>query len=36
MTGVLAITAGFLIIAGLLGIVHGLQRQTPRAASRRQ
>jgi tight adherence protein B len=35
VTGILAITAGLLIIAGLLAIVHGLQRQTPRSASRR-
>jgi tight adherence protein B len=35
MSGVLAITAGLLIISGLLGIVVGLQRQTPRTASRR-
>ena len=35
MTGILAITAGLLIIAGLLGVVSGLQRRTPRASSRR-
>jgi tight adherence protein B len=35
MSGVLAITAGLLIISGLLGIAVGLQRQTPRTASRR-
>jgi tight adherence protein B len=35
MSGVLAITAGLLIISGLLGIVVGLQRQTPRTATRR-
>ncbi|HZL75570.1 MAG TPA: hypothetical protein VFB83_09360 [Propionibacteriaceae bacterium] len=35
MSGVLAIAAGLLIIGGLLGIVCGLQRQTPRPASRR-
>ena len=31
----LAITAGLLIIGGLLGIVSGLRRQAPRASSRR-
>jgi tight adherence protein B len=35
MSGILAITAGLLIIGGVLGIASGLQRQTPRAASRR-
>jgi tight adherence protein B len=35
VTGILAITAGLLIIAGLLGVVSGLQRRTPRASSRR-
>ncbi|HET6758716.1 MAG TPA: type II secretion protein F, partial [Propionibacteriaceae bacterium] len=35
MSGVLAITAGLLIIGGLLGIVSGSRRQTPRASSRR-
>ena len=35
MSGVLAITAGLLISGGLLGIVCGLQQQTPRTASRR-
>jgi tight adherence protein B len=35
VTGILAITSGLLIIAGLLGILSGLQRRTPRASSRR-
>jgi tight adherence protein B len=35
MSGILAITAGLLIIGGVLGIASGLQRQTPRAANRR-
>jgi tight adherence protein B len=35
VSGVLAITAGLLIIGGLLGIVVGLQREAPRAAGRR-
>jgi len=35
VSGVLAITAGLLIIGGLLGIVVGLQRQASRMASRR-
>ena len=35
MSGMLAITAGLLIIGGVLGIVSGLQRRTPRASSRR-
>jgi tight adherence protein B len=35
MSGILAITAGLLIIGGVLGIASGLQRETPRAASRR-
>jgi tight adherence protein B len=34
VSGILATTAGLLIIGGLLGIASGLQRQTPRAASR--
>jgi tight adherence protein B len=36
VSGILAITAGLLIIGGVLGIASGLQRQTPRAASRRR
>ena len=35
MSGILAITAGLLIMAGLLGIVSGMRRQTRRGSSRR-
>jgi tight adherence protein B len=35
MNGMLAITAGLLIIGGMLGILTGLSRQAPRAARRR-
>jgi Flp pilus assembly protein TadB len=34
VSGILAITAGLLIIGGLLGIVSGCRRQIPRASSR--
>ena len=34
MTSILAITAGLLIIGGLLGIVYGLQRQIRPAGQR--
>lgn len=36
MSGVLAITAGLLIIGGLLGIIGGLHRESPRTPSRRR
>jgi tight adherence protein B len=35
MSGIVAITAGLLIIGGLLGIITGLRKQTPPATSRR-
>jgi hypothetical protein len=35
MNGMLAITAGLLIIGGMLGTLTGLRRQAPRAVRRR-
>src|SRR5918994_720064 len=35
VSGIVAITAGLLIVGGLLGILTGLRRRTPPAASRR-